>query len=709
MKYCDVLIEDKFLFQDALTYKSSEANLEIGMRVEIKVRNRDRIGFIVDIYDPVELDFEVHEINGVVDDKAILNDELMELAHKMAYHYVAPTIACFQTILPNKLKPKSTARPIKMTRMLRFVQDAQESLTDLQSKTMAWIKKEGFVTYTEARKSYSGIRTLIDRNLLEEYEIEAMYSAQEILKEDQSVTLTEAQNKAIEAVEFNVAKTYLLHGVTGSGKTEVYLQVAKKVLNEGKQVLIMVPEISLTPQMIERVSTRFGRDVAIYHSALNDQEKYEQYKRVLDSEVKIVVGTRSSVFLPFENLGLIVVDEEHDTSYKQNRTPYYHARDIALWRHITHQCPLILGSASPALESYARALKGVYTLIELPERINQSFPIVNVVDTQKGLYKQKSPYLSEALSQGIQKRLDQKEQVILLLNRRGYLPLLKDAKTDQVLQCPHCDVALNYHKYEAVLRCHVCGYEARQNPKNTKIIGTGIGTQRLSELISNAFPKSRVLRMDADSTRKKGSHKKILDSFINHDYDILIGTQMIAKGLDVANVTLVGVINADAGLAHSDYRSVEQAFSILLQATGRSGRGGKVGEVIMQSFNPDHYAIVCAANQKYKHFFQQEMEYRKLASYPPYSYLISIVFSDEDMEKANEASALFMELFDAPGIQTIGPSEIRRLSARYRTRIILKGKDLDAMIKNTNQTIASFRLINKISFSVDVNPMSIES
>lgn len=709
MKFCDVLIEDKFLFQDALTYKSTNKNLKVGMRVEIKVRNRDRVGFVVKMYDPIELDFTVNEINKVVDDEAILNDELMELAHKMAYHYISPTISCFQTILPNKLKPRSSAKPIKMTRMLRYVKDSKDKLTPLQSDTMKVIKELGSITYTQARSMYSGVRSLIDKGLLAEYEIESMYEKQEVIKEEQSVELTPAQVKAIETVKFNHSNTYLLHGVTGSGKTEVYLQVAKKILAQGKQVLIMVPEISLTPQMIERVSSRFGRDVAIYHSALNDQEKYEQYIRVKDSKVKLVVGTRSSIFLPFENLGLIVLDEEHDTSYKQNNTPSYHARDIAQWRQITHQCPLILGSASPSLESYARALKGVYQLIELPERINQSFPKVSVVDTQKGLYNQKSPYLSEALIEGIQKRLDRKEQVILLLNRRGYLPILKDAKTDKVLQCPNCDVALNYHKRDAVLRCHICSYQTRRNPNNAKIIGQGIGTERLSELLSNEFPSSRVLRMDADTTRKKGSHKKILASFINHDYDILVGTQMIAKGLDVPNVTLVGIINADAGLAHTDYRSVEQSFSILLQATGRSGRGDKLGEVIMQTFNPDHYAIICAANQKYKHFFQQEMEYRKLASYPPYSYLISIVFSDEDLEKANNASAMFMDLFESQNIQCIGPTLIRRLSARYRSRIILKGKDLDDMIKNTNETIASFRLINKTSFTVDVNPMSIES
>lgn len=709
MKYCDVLIEDSHFFQDTLTYKSSDANIQVGARVEVLVRNRPRVGFVMSIYDPVDLGFDVLEIKSIIDEEAIINEELMALAKKMAYYYVSPSITCFQTILPSKLKPQSNRQSIKMIRILRYEKDSKEKLSKKQSEFMDLIREKEKISYTQARKIYTGVRSLIDKGLISEYEVEAMYESQEVKQEKTDIVLNQAQKNAVNKVKLGLAHTYLLHGVTGSGKTEVYLQVAKKVLKNNQQVLIMVPEISLTPQMIDRVSKRFGRDVAIYHSALNEQEKYEQYNRVKNNQVKIVVGTRSSIFLPFKNLGLIVLDEEHDSSYKQQNIPYYHARDIAAWRQEYHQCPVILGSASPSLESYARALKSVYTLINLPDRINYSFPKVTLVDTQKTLYNQEGYYITDTLEKAIRLRLDRNEQVVLLLNRRGYLPILRDAKTQQVLECPNCDVALNYHKFDKVLRCHICAYQTNRNPDNAKIIGQGMGTERLTEFVESKFPDARVLRMDADTTRTKGSHQRILDSFINHEYDILIGTQMIAKGLDIENVTLVGVVNADAGLAHTDYRSVEQSFATLLQAAGRSGRGSKEGEVIMQSFNPDHYAIVCAVNQKYKHFFKQEMEYRKLASYPPYSYLISIVFYDENLLKAHRAADEFDELMQEFPIQKIGPTIIRRLSNRHRVRIILKGKDLDYMIQKCNEVVEHYRKINRTRFTVDVNPMSLES
>ncbi|WP_267128094.1 replication restart helicase PriA [Erysipelothrix piscisicarius] len=509
-----------------------------------------------------------------------------------------------------------------------------------------------------------------------------------------------------------MSHTYLLHGVTGSGKTEIYLNAAAKVLKDDKQVLIMVPEISLTPQMIERVSKRFGEDVAIYHSALNDQEKYEQYVRVQKQEVKIVVGTRSSIFMPFDHLGLIVMDEEHDSSYKQDQIPMYNTRDIAIKRSQYHQCPLVLGSASPALESYARALRGKYQLLELNDRINHMFPSVTLVDTRTALYDKQSPYLTQTLINGIHKRLSQGEQVILLLNRRGYNTLLKNANTDEVLLCEHCDVALNYHKDDQTIRCHMCGEIYHQLPlvdgRPPKIIGSGVGTQRLVEELESIFPQARIARMDADTTSKKNAHQRILNDFIDHQSDILVGTQMIAKGLDVENVTLVGIVNADATLAYADYRSVELTFNMLLQASGRSGRGQYRGEVIIQTSNPDHYAIVCAVTQKYKHFFKQEMEYRKIAGYPPYNYLISLVFLDEDPLKSWQAAEDFQKLLSDQKFQILGPTELRKLQRKYRTRMILKGKDLDSMINICNQALQLYRKINGTGVVVDVNPMTLE-
>ncbi|HEY4537173.1 MAG TPA: primosomal protein N' [Erysipelothrix sp.] len=709
MKYIDVYIEDQFLFKDHLTYQTDQ-EVQVGMRVLVKVRNRERVAFIKAVYNPIPLGFKVATITKVIDEEPVINEELFALGHKMAAYYIAAPIACFQSILPNQLRPKGSFKKAKMERRVKLMttEVAEHKLTPKQAELIALMEQEKDISYTQARKIYSGVQSLIKQGYLQEYETEARYRPLSYQSETHKPELTSAQKQVINSVVMDEFHTYLVHGVTGSGKTEIYLRLAEKVLENQEQVLILVPEISLTPQMIERFAKRFGEDVAMYHSALNNQEKYEQYQRVLKNEVNFIVGTRSAVFLPFKKLGLIIMDEEHDTSYKQNHAPSYHTRDIALWRAETHHCPLVLGSASPALETYARALKGNYTLLELPQRINQNFPQVTIVDTKEGLYRQKSAVLSDELKEGIQLRLNRQEQVMILLNRRGYLPILKDKKTGQVLQCPYCDVALNYHKRENLLKCHMCEYQTREQISSGEISGTGVGTERLTEHLKKLFPQANIARMDADTTSRKGAHKRILDDFTQGKYDILVGTQMIAKGLDIANVTLMGIVNADAGLIYQDYRSVEDTFAMLLQAAGRSGRAEKQGEVIIQSFNPDHYAITCAVHQKYKHFFKQEMAYRKLADYPPYSYLIVIVFSDEKQEKAAEAALLFQSLLAHDKIRMIGPSEIRRLANRYRNRIILKGRDLEGMIKQVDQTLQTFKTMNNTHFYVDVNPLNLE-
>ena len=550
------------------------------------------------------------------------------------------------------------------------------------------------------------------RDIFRRIEKESSYSENYIDEDYPELPLTSAQQAIKDKIKLNESLTYLLHGVTGSGKTEVYLHLAKDVLNEGKQVLFLVPEIALTPQMIKRVSQRFKEDIAIYHSGLNDQEKYEQYKRVKNKETSIVVGTRSSLFMPFDNLGLIVLDEEHDTSYKQSNTPAYHALDVAELRSKTHQCPLILGSASPRLESYARALKGVYTLLELPERINQSFPKVTIIDTKESLYQGKGSILTQELLQGIKKRLEKNEQVILLLNRRGYMTFLKDKNTDQVLMCPNCDISLNYHKHEHTLKCHQCDYTTNQIPLGENgefldIVGSGVGTQRLVEGLQEHFKTARIARMDRDTTSRKNAHEKILTAFTNHDYDILVGTQMIAKGLDIENVTLVGIVNIDHTLAYEDFRSVEHTFDLILQASGRSGRGDKTGEVMIQTFNKDHYAIKTAVHHQYRRFFNQEMKYRKLAQYPPYSYLTSIVFSDKDESIALKNAKTFLNILNRDKIKVIGPSSLVRLKDLHRVRIILKTTDLKMMREEVNYAIEVYTTLNKGGMRVDINPITL--
>ncbi|WP_342621357.1 MULTISPECIES: replication restart helicase PriA [unclassified Erysipelothrix] len=713
LKYLEVYIEESFLNNQTLTYSNNGFNVSPGVRVMVRVRNRLMVAFVHSVKEPYETSYRVAPIDSVLDDVPILSEELYDLASWMSYEYMTPMIRCLQTILPNKLKPKRSAGTIKTERILSVKSQKDWSvLTPKQRAFLKYLQEHSTLTLKDARAYYSDYRKLIDRGFVEEFEREVAYQPQFVNANYQKPILTQDQRSALQKIEFGVSHTYLLHGVTGSGKTEIYLNAAAKVLKDDKQVLIMVPEISLTPQMIERVSKRFGEDVAIYHSALNDQEKYEQYVRVQKQEVKIVVGTRSSIFMPFDHLGLIVMDEEHDSSYKQDQIPMYHTRDIAIKRSQYHQCPLVLGSASPALESYARALRGKYQLLELNDRINHMFPSVTLVDTRTALYDKQSPYLTQTLINGIHKRLSQGEQVILLLNRRGYNTLLKNANTDEVLLCEHCDVALNYHKDDQTIRCHMCGEIYHQLPlvdgRPPKIIGSGVGTQRLVEELESIFPQARIARMDADTTSKKNAHQRILNDFIDHQSDILVGTQMIAKGLDVENVTLVGIVNADATLAYADYRSVELTFNMLLQASGRSGRGQYPGEVIIQTSNPDHYAIVCAVNQKYKHFFKQEMEYRKIAGYPPYNYLISLVFLDEDPLKSWQAAEDFQKLLSDQKFQILGPTELRKLQRKYRTRMILKGKDLDSMINICNQALQLYRKINGTGVVVDVNPMTLE-
>lgn len=706
MNFCEVYIEHAFLNNETLTYHTAGFAVSFGMRVLVEVRGRELIGFVVDVHDQEPLDFKVSSIKSVLDEHSIINEELYQIAQWMSYHTVSPMIKCLQTILPNQLRPTSSSQDAKLIRYVRKTGFIGKP-TKLQKELLD--QMDDVMTYTQARSIYSGIRKLIDNHVLEEFYQEAIHEVKAIDVTSYDLELSDDQKEALKNIQLNKSHTYLLKGVTGSGKTEVYLQKSREVLDQGQEVLILVPEISLTPQMIERVSKRFGEDVAIYHSGLNQQEKYEQYKRILNYEISIVVGTRSAIFLPFSNLGLIVMDEEHDASYKQTKVPYYHTRDIALLRSESHQCPLILGSASPALETYARALRGVYTHLELSTRINQNMPVVSLVNTRDVIRSGHDAILSPQLLSAIHKRLENNEQVMLLLNRRGYHTYIKDINSNGVLQCPHCDVALNYHHYSNRLKCHVCGFEQTwKRDKNHAEIGMGVGTQKLEAMLQGYFPQARIGRMDHDTTRTKGAHAKILKAFETHQTDILVGTQMIAKGLDFENVTLVGVISADASLIHADYRTVETSFNLLLQAAGRSGRGNKPGEVIIQAQDPNHYAIVYASQHQYDKFFKQEMSYRKMGSYPPYNYLISVMFSGDDADKVEVATQNFKQYFKHDEIRAIGPAQIRKMNKIYRHRIILKGRNLDVMLAALRDTLTLYRLSNRIGVSVDVNPLNID-
>ncbi|WP_338652896.1 primosomal protein N' [Lysinibacillus sp. Y5S-8] len=541
----------------------------------------------------------------------------------------------------------------------------------------------------------------------------------------QALQLTEEQRGALQAIttaiEQQQAQTFLLHGVTGSGKTEVYLQAIQKVLDEGKEAIMLVPEISLTPQMTERFRSRFGEMVAVMHSGLSVGEKYDEWRKIQQGKVKVVVGARSAIFAPFTNIGLIILDEEHESTYKQEDSPRYHARDVAIWRSEFYKCPIILGSATPALESFARAKKGVYTLLSLTQRaLHQALPTVFIADMREELRQGNRSMFSESLAEAIRIRLEKKEQMVLFLNRRGYSSFVLCRDCGTVVQCPNCDISLTYHRTTEKLKCHYCGYE-ESVPKicpqcqSDHIRYFGTGTQKVEEELFKLFPEARVLRMDVDTTKHKGAHEEILDTFGAGHADILLGTQMIAKGLDFPNITLVGVLSADTSLHLPDYRAAERTFQLLTQVSGRAGRHDKPGEVIIQTYTPEHYAIELAKTQEYEPFYEREMFLRRRSSYPPYYFVALIQLSHEDVMMAAEYAGRVADWLRgnlSNQVAIIGPTtaSIARLQNRYRYQCLIKYKIEPNLIPVLQRLLAMYRaewIKQGILMTVDLDPSTI--
>ena len=519
-----------------------------------------------------------------------------------------------------------------------------------------------------------------------------------------------------ESIDPHNSKVYLLEGVTGSGKTEVYLQWISEVIAKGQSAMMLVPEIALTPQMVERFKSRFGDRVAVLHSGLSTGEKFDEWRKIKNKEADIVVGARSSIFAPLENIGIIILDEEHETSYKQDESPRYHARDIAIWRGEFHHCPVVLGSATPSLESRARAQKGVYTLLKLTKRAKeQILPEVHLIDMRNEFIHQKGSF-SQTLLKAIENRLEKKEQTVLLLNRRGYSSFVLCRDCGYVLECPNCDISLTLHMDTKTMKCHYCGHEERiptfcPKCQSRQIRYFGTGTQKVQEELQEVFPDARIVRMDVDTTRRKGQHEAILKQFENQEADILIGTQMIAKGLDYPNVTLVGVINADTALNIPDFRSSEKTFQLLTQVSGRAGRGEKPGEVFIQTYNPTHYAIQLAQGHHYERFFETEMRMRHMANYPPYFFTTMITFSSEEegvaLKKAIEVHKSLMANV-SPKAVVLGPTakSIARMNNRYYFQIIVKYKNEPQLQEFLEQLMMETQEIGskKILMTIDMEP-----
>ena len=514
--------------------------------------------------------------------------------------------------------------------------------------------------------------------------------------------LNEEQEAAVQAITQQIGqggKPFLLEGVTGSGKTEVYLQVIQEALSRGKTAIMLVPEISLTPQVTNRFISRFGKKVAILHSGLSNGERYDEWRKVERGEAQVVVGARSAIFAPLKNIGAIIIDEEHEASYKQDSNPRYHARDVALLRAKYNQAVLVLGSATPSLESRARAGKGVYHFLQLTKRANPQaqIPEVEIVDFRDYIGQNEASNFTPVLLEAIQDKIDRKEQVVLMLNRRGYSSFVMCRECGTVDTCPNCDISLTLHMDTKSMNCHYCGFSKGiphtcPNCSSRSIRYYGTGTQKASDELAEAFPQARILRMDVDTTRKKGSHEQILKEFGEGRADILLGTQMIAKGLDFPNVTLVGVLNADTALNLPDFRSSERTFQLLTQVAGRAGRAEKEGHVIIQSYNPKHYAITFAKNQDYEGFYAYEMSIRKQLAYPPYYFTVGLTLSHkieaEVVKKSYEVLNMIRSgLSDKVQILGPTPKPIARTHNLYHYQLIIKYRFEEHLQEVLNQIL----------------------
>ncbi|MCH1623835.1 primosomal protein N' [Ferdinandcohnia quinoae] len=570
----------------------------------------------------------------------------------------------------------------------------------------------------------STIKSLVKKGLLLEKNIEVYRDPykDKTFQRTVPLPLTNEQEKVISpilaSIDDEVHNVYLMYGVTGSGKTEVYMQAIDEVLKRGKEAIVLVPEISLTPQMVNRFKGRFGSQVAVLHSGLGAGEKYDEWRKIHRKEVSVVVGARSAIFAPFENIGIIIIDEEHESSYKQEDNPRYHARDVAIFRGEIHDCPVVLGSATPTLESFARASKNVYELVTLKERVNnRPLPTVEIIDMREELRNGNRSMFSEALYAKLLDRLEKNEQSVLFLNRRGHSSFVMCRDCGYVMNCPHCDISLTYHKSSHQLKCHYCAYETQMphvcpecNSEHIRFFGTG--TQKVEEELAKMIPQARVIRMDVDTTSRKGAHEKLLREFGEGRADILLGTQMIAKGLDFPNVTLVGVLTADTMLHLPDFRSSEKTFQLLTQVSGRAGRHELLGEVVIQTYTPEHYSITLASHHDYDGFYQNEMMIRKLHAYPPFYYLALITVSHPELTRTIDvAEKITTYLRKSLSNKTIilGPvaSPIPRINDRYRYQCMIKYKseqNLNKLLKGILDRYQKEIAQHSLSLSIDLNP-----
>ncbi|NLK93792.1 MAG: primosomal protein N' [Clostridiales bacterium] len=726
--YAEVIINSEAQVIDRpFTYKVKEKDydiIQVGHRVKVSFGKGNKLveGFVIGLKCELTEDIKrIKEISSILDKDPILTRDNLKVIDFLRSNYLCKYIDAIRVIIPTGLLEglkNKTKSVISFNKPLDDKYRKKENyvaIMDLileQDKTLTKsdvINKYGLSTYSLNKLIKEGYLSI-------EEQIEYRYNNR-VYDKIERKTLNEEQVNAVEKIKNTEKKCVLLKGVTGSGKTEVYMNIVEDVLKQGKSAIMLVPEISLTPQMIERFKGRFGKDVALYHSKLSKGERFDEWYRIKNGEVKLVVGARSAIFLPVENLGLIVIDEEHENSYKSEQNPKYDTREVAKFLSEITDCKLILGSATPSIESYFNALKENYELVEINNRVlHKELPDMQIVDMRQELKSSNMSLLSRKLQSEISNALNNKEQVILFLNRRGFSTFVSCRSCGYVFKCPECDISMTYHK-NGYLVCHYCGRAIRETkvcPKcGSKYVKYfGAGTERVEAEVKKIFSKAKVLRMDIDTTRNKNSHEEIYNSFKNGEADILIGTQMVSKGLDFKNVTLVGILAADISLNIPDYRSGERTYQIITQVAGRAGRGCKRGKVIIQTYTPNSKTIKYAIDNDYNGLYNEEINVRKIMNYPPFCNILLIngLSLNEERLKIfmNEAINKIKTEFKSDNLEILGPvpSLISKIKDNYRWQIIIKGNiTIEKRWKVKEILYDLYKTVyNEIKITIDINP-----
>ena len=741
-EYANIIVD---IFNEKLDktfqYRIPEAmkeKLTLGMQVYVPFGKRNIKGYVVELADEPEFEVaKIKEIIGIVTDSVPIESQLIALAGWMKKNYGATMNHALKTVIP--IKKKSNAVEHKSVRLKLTEIEAKSELAEFERKHQkarvrllsALIENpqmdQSMITQ-KLNVSGAVIRALETMGIVEVVSERSYRNPVSHLdSKGYHLTLNEEQQSVVDAIERNldqkIAKTYLIKGVTGSGKTEVYMELIAHMLAQGKQAIVLIPEIALTFQTVMRFYNRFGDRVSIMNSRLSPGERFDQFERAKNGDVDIMIGPRSALFTPFSKLGLIIIDEEHESSYKSETLPRYHARETAIERARMCGASVVLGSATPSVESYYKAKTGEYELLELKHRVAEKpLPKVEVVDLREELKAGNRSILSVRLQELMEDRLKKGQQMMLFINRRGVAGFVSCRACGHVLKCPHCDVSLSQHANGRMV-CHYCGYTEPvpvQCPAcgSKYISGFKAGTEKIEMVVRKRFPEARVLRMDMDTTRGKEDYEQILSAFANHEADILIGTQMIVKGHDFPDVTLVGILAADLSLHVGDYRAAERTFQLLTQAAGRAGRGNKPGEVVIQTYDPEHYSIETAKAQDYDAFYEQEIAYRKIMLYPPVWNMLVILCASKSEEAADAMAAELAAAADAytgkntkEKVYLVGPVDaaIAKVNDIYKKIIYLKAENYDTLVKIKNRTevyARESRYYKNVTVMFDFNPVN---